>query len=126
MTDQAHTRPVVLVVDDEVLVRMLAVDVLEEAGFVVLEAENAEAALLALRARPDIAVLLTDVDMPGGMNGFDLARLTRERHPGLGIVIISGKSYPRPGELPPGAHFIGKPYRPEAVVELVQQLADHV
>src|SRR3954471_15535056 len=73
----ALRRPVVLVVEDEGLVRMFVTDVLEEAGFEVAEAENAEAGLLALHARPDVRVLFTDVNMPGRIDGLELARIAR-------------------------------------------------
>ena len=72
--DAAGAPVVVLVVEDEPLVRMFAVDLLEDEGFTVLEAENADAALAVLRARLDVRVLFTDVDMPGTLNGFALAR----------------------------------------------------
>src|SRR5215204_6764509 len=118
----AQDTPVVLVAEDEVLVRMMTVDVLEEAGCAVLEAENAEAALLVLNQRPDVQVLVTDVEMPPGpLNGIDLARLTRERFPHIGVVIVSGKVSPRPGDLPSGAHIVQKPYSATSLTRLVYE-----
>lgn len=89
--------PVVLVAKDEVLVRMMTVDVLEEAGCAVIETANAEAALAVLDQRSDVQVLVTDVEMPPGpLNGIDLARLTRDQFPHIGVVIVSSKVRPRP------------------------------
>ena len=77
---------VILLVEDEVLVRMVAADVLEDAGFTVLESTNAEEALTLLETRPDVQVLFTDVNMPGALDGLGLAQtvhepIARGRHP---------------------------------------------
>jgi DNA-binding NtrC family response regulator len=123
MTLSPGSKPaVVLVVDDEALLRMLAIDVLEEAGFKALEAESADAALLALHARPEIRVLFTDVDMPGSLDGLELARVTHDRWPDVGVLIVSGKVRPDPAELPAGSLFIPKPYQPEALVHHVREM----
>jgi CheY-like chemotaxis protein len=75
----AEPRMVVLVVEDETLVRMFMADFLDEAGFKVFEAVNADEALTVLQARPDIQVVVTDIEMPGTMNGLELTRVVRER-----------------------------------------------
>src|SRR3954453_15222937 len=107
----AQDNPVVLVAEDEVLVRIMSVGVLEEVGCAVIETENAAAALAVLDERSDVQVLITDVEMPPGpLNGIDLARLTRRQFPHIGVVIMSGKVSPGPDELPPGARFAPKPY----------------
>ena len=103
---------VILLVEDEVLVRMVAADVLEDAGFTVLESTNAEEALRLLETRPDVQVLFTDVNMPGALDGLGLAQTVHERSPEVGILIGSGRIRPDPGELPPGTRFIAKPYAP--------------
>ena len=122
-TPPAQDSPVVLVAEDEVLVRMMTVDVLEEAGCAVLEAANAQAALSVLHARSDVQVLVTDVEMPPGpLTGIDLARLTRERFPHMGVVIVSGKVRPSPDEIPPGARFISKPYCATKLTGVVQEV----
>ena len=119
----AQDTPVVLVAEDEVLVRMMTVDVLEEAGCAVLEAENAETALCVLNERWDVQVLVTDVEMPPGpMDGIDLARLTREQFPHMGVVIVSGKVRPSPDDLPPGARFVPKPYSATKLTRVVQEV----
>ena len=119
----AQDTPVVLVAEDEVLVRMMTVDVLEEAGCAVLEAENAETALCVLNERWDVQVLVTDVEMPPGpLNGIDLARLTRERFPHMGVVIVSGKIRPSPDDLPPGIRSVPKPYCATKLTRVVQEV----
>ena len=75
------SRQVVLIVEDEALVRMPAVDTIEEAGFEILEATNADEAILLLEARLDITVVFTDIEMPGSMNGLRLAEAVRGRWP---------------------------------------------
>jgi two-component system, response regulator PdtaR len=114
---------VILLVEDEVLVRMLAADVLSEAGFTVLESTNAEEALTLLEARPDVQVLFTDVNMPGALDGLGLAQTVHEQSPGIGILIGSGRIRPAPGELPPGTRFIAKPYAPSALTDAVRAVA---
>jgi CheY-like chemotaxis protein len=110
---------VILLVEDEVLVRMVAADVLEDAGFTVLESTNAEEVLRLLETHPDVQVLFTDVNMPGALDGLGLAQIVHERLPGVGILIGSGRIRPAPGELPPGIRFIAKPYAPSALTDAV-------
>ncbi len=94
---------VVLVVEDEPLVRMFAVDLLEDDGFTVIEATNADEALALLRTRPDVQVLFTDVNMPGSLDGLALARHVATSCPHLTVLIASGQATPRPNEVPKGA-----------------------
>ena len=114
---------VILLVEDEVLVRMIAVDVLSEAGFTVLESASAEEALRLLETRPDVQVLFTDVNMPGALDGLGLAQTVHERSPGVGILIGSGRIRPDPGELPPGTRFIAKPYASSALTDAIRAVA---
>ncbi len=103
--------PCALVVDDDAFIRMDAMDILEDAGFDTLEAAHADAAMELLRERhPELSLLFTDVHMPGQMDGFALARYAAERWPHISIVVASGEAKPGPGDLPEGAHFIGKPF----------------
>ncbi|TWF49510.1 response regulator [Neorhizobium alkalisoli] len=99
----------VLVVEDEPLVRMLAVDVVEEAGFEAVEASNADEALELLESMPDIRLIFTDIDMPGSMDGLRLAATVRDRWPPVRIIVVSGKQRPSAAELPDGI-FFPKPY----------------
>jgi CheY-like chemotaxis protein len=108
---------VVLLVEDEPLVRMTAADGLEEAGFHVLEAANADVALKVLEARSDeVQVLFTDVDMPGSMDGMALAEQVHARWPHILLLISSGYARPDPDEIPDHGHFVPKPYRAATVV----------
>jgi CheY-like chemotaxis protein len=101
---------VVLVVEDEALIRMFAAEVLEEeGGFKVLEAANADEALTILHVRHDVRVLCTDINMPGTMDGAALARLVDMKWPGIGLIVTSGRPAPGKGELPSKASFLMKP-----------------
>jgi CheY-like chemotaxis protein len=96
-----RNKAVVLVVEDEVLVRMMLADVLDEAGFRVIEAAHADEALSVLTALPEVQAVVTDVEMPGGsMNGFALAREVRTQRPDIGVLIASGRAAPNLGDLP--------------------------
>jgi CheY-like chemotaxis protein len=114
--------PVVLIVEDDPLLRMLAVEVVKEAGFMALEAGDAEEAVELLEFRSDIALLFTDVEMPGCMNGLDLAHVVRERWPPIKILVVSGKVRVQPSELPPNSRFVGKPYHTAAMVAELRSL----
>ena len=112
----------ILVVEDEPLIRLGLVSVIEEAGFVVLEAPNADAAIRLLEADSTIRMVVTDVDMPGSMDGIKLARYVRNKWPPIKLVVISGKVGVKPGELPEGARFMGKPYQETALVRMLQTM----
>ena len=119
-------RPVVLLVEDEPLVRTVQVDILREADFCVLEAQDADEAFEVLKRRPDVRAVLTDVDMPGSLDGFEFARLVAQGRPEVGVLVISGKTAPEPGDLPPSALFAAKPVRPDALVELLRRVMTQV
>jgi two-component system, response regulator PdtaR len=114
---------VVLLVEDELLVRMTAADELEEAGFHVLEAANADVALAVLEVRSDeVQVLFTDIDMPGSMDGMALAEQVHRRWPHVLLLISSGYARPHPDEIPDHGHFVPKPYRAATVVGHIHQM----
>jgi CheY-like chemotaxis protein len=113
-------QPVVLLVEDEPLVRLTQVDILKEAEFWVVEAQDADEAFEMLKARPEIDAVLTDVDMPGSMDGFEFARLVRQGWPEVGVLVISGKTGPGPGDLPPNAAFLHKPILPDDLIAALQ------
>jgi len=102
-------KPLLLVVEDELLVRMDLVDLAEEAGFTTLEAGSAAEAMDILEHRNDIQVLFTDIRMPGEMDGLALAHTVRERWPQTTIVICSGNEPPAADELPANVTFMPKP-----------------
>ena len=115
-------RPVVLVVEDEFLIRMHAAEMIEEAGFEVLEASNADEAVEMLEARFDIAVVFTDIQMPGSMDGLKLAKAVRDRWPPIHIVATSGFVDVRIDDLPNGGRFLPKPYSPAQVIGALHEL----
>lgn len=118
---QSH-HPLVLVVEDEPFVRMLATEGLEDAGFEVIEAANADDALRILDDRDDVGVLFTDVNMPGSVDGIELARLVHQRSPNLRIVVTSGRDWLRRSQIPRLSEFVAKPYRTEDVARLIGQM----
>jgi len=107
--------PIVLVVEDEFLIRMAIVSHLEDKGFIVIEAENADAANGILAQNDRIEVVFTDVDMPGAINGLKLAAVICTKWPAIRIVVTSGKSIVGVEDIPIGAKFFSKPYDPNEV-----------
>ncbi len=100
---------------------MMVADAFEDAGFKVIEAADADEALRVLSAVPEIQVVVTDVEMPGGsINGFELARRIRTEW-AIPVLVVSGRAYPSRSEPLNGAHFIAKPYRVSDLVELIRR-----
>jgi CheY-like chemotaxis protein len=122
MSIPAGKPPVVLVVEDEPLLRMLAVEVVEEAGFIAIEARDADEAVVLLESRTDITLLFTDINMPGSMDGLKLAHAVRDRWPPIKILLVSGQVRLPPSELPSNSCFVGKPYQASALVEELRSL----
>jgi two-component system, response regulator PdtaR len=111
--------PAVLVVEDDLLLRLLAVETVEDAGLVAVEAANADEAIVILERRVDIALIFTDVDMPGTMDGLKLAHAVRRRWPPIKIIIVSGKTHLSDADLPSDTRFFSKPYSvPNMISEL--------
>lgn len=108
---------IVLIVEDEPLLRMLAAEVVEEAGFVAIEARDADEAIVLLESHPDISLLFTDINMPGSMDGLKLAHAVRDRWPPIKILLVSGQVQLQPSELPSNSFFVRKPYQASALVE---------
>src|SRR5438477_11149223 len=102
---QAAKKPIVLIVEDEMLLRMRAVDIVEDAGFTPLEAVNADDAMALLESRSDIELLFTDIQMPGSMNGLKLAHAVHERWPSIKIILVSGQVRPGESERPADSRF---------------------
>jgi CheY-like chemotaxis protein len=113
-------RPVVLVVEDELLVRIVAVAIVEDAGFEAVEAANADQAITILEARDDIRVVFTDINMPGSMDGLKLAAAVRDRWPPIEFIVTSGLRAHGGDDLPERSLFLPKPYTP---LEVAQALA---
>jgi CheY-like chemotaxis protein len=102
----------VLVVEDEMVLRMRAVDIVEDAGFTAVEAVNADEALSILEERSDIALLFSDIQMPGSMDGFGLAQWVRRERPWLKVILTSGaaRTAKEAGDLCEQAPILAKPY----------------
>ena len=115
-------KTVVLVVEDEPLIMMDAMQSLEDAGFEVVDAYDVEHALVRLGERPDIGAVFTDVNMPGRFDGVQLARMVNEQRPDVVIIVTSGAMKVHASDLPQGGRFIPKPYRGEHVVRLIDEL----
>jgi len=115
-------RPVVLIVEDEFLLRMDAIDIIAAAGFEVVEAANADDAIEILESRLDITVVFTDIQMPGSMDGLKLARAVRGRWPPIKIIATSGHVHIGETHLPEGGRFLPKPYSPRQVTGVLREL----
>src|SRR5580704_8946148 len=115
-------RPVVLIVEDEFLLRLDAAQVIGAAGFEVIEAANADEAIEVLEARRDITVVFTDIQMPGSMDGLKLARAVRGRWPPIKIIATSGHLYIGESDLPEGGRFLPKPYSAGQVAGVLREL----
>lgn len=122
MTDSRSST--VIVVEDEMLVRELAVCELEDGGFHVIEFSNADAALAHIAAHPDeAAVVFTDVQMPGRLNGLDLVDIVSRTWPSIRVLVTSGGPLVNPSILPHCARFVAKPWRAADIVSRVQGMA---
>lgn len=115
-----HPSRTALVVEDEPLVRQLAADLLEEHGFQVIGADRADDALRALESRSDVSLLFTDIQLPGALNGIELAWIVRERWPQVDLIITSGRAVAT--KMPATACFIAKPYKPSDLMRLIDLL----
>ena len=107
----------VLIVEDEFLLRADAVGVMEDLGFIVYEAANADEAIGLLELHADIRVVFTDINMPGSMDGLKLAHYIRGRWPPVKLILTSGQTRPLTEDMPIGTTFVGKPYQLESVAD---------
>lgn len=115
-------RAVVLVVDDSALIRMGAVDLVQSAGYEVLEAQDADEAIRILESRADIDLVFTDVQMPGTMDGVKLAHYIRNRWPPVKLIVVSGQAILEESSLPTGSHYFAKPYTDHAIADAMARL----
>ena len=122
MTVNVRSRPVVLVVEDEPLLRWNTVAVIEEAGFEVVEAANAIEAISILEKSLDIRVVFTDVQMPGSMDSLRLAHLISTRWPPIKIIATSGRLRLRADDLPQGGRYLSKPYVTSELTGMLHEL----
>jgi CheY-like chemotaxis protein len=123
--DHSSVPAVVLVVEDEMLLRMRAVDIVGDAGYTSVEAVDADEAVAILESRSDIALLFTDIQMPGSMDGLGLARSVHDRWPPIKIILVSGQVRPTNLDIPPDSRFFGKPLEDEAMIAQLQSMIGH-
>jgi two-component sensor histidine kinase/CheY-like chemotaxis protein len=114
--------PNVLIVEDEMILRMRAVDIVEDAGFHPVEAVNADEALAILESRSDISLLFTDIQMPGSIDGLKLAHAVHDRWPSIKIILVSGHVKPSASETPADSRFFGKPLGVEHMIAELQAM----
>ncbi len=115
-------RAVILIVEDDVLIRMDAAQMIAGGEFDVIEAANADEAIDILETRSDIAVVFTDIQMPGSMDGLKLAAAVRDRWPPIKIVATSGRVTIGHDDLPDGGRFLRKPYSPAEILNTLREV----
>ena len=112
----------VLVVEDEMVLRMRAVDIVEDAGFTAVEAVNADEALSILESRSDISLLFSDIQMPGSMDGLKLAHAVHDRWPSIKIILVSGQVKVSDADKPADSRFFGKPLEVKQMIAELQAM----
>ena len=123
--DRSGVPAVVLVVEDEMLLRMRAVDMVEDAGYTSVEAVDADEAVAILESRSDIALMFTDIQMPGSMDGLKLAHAVRKRWPPIKIILVSGQLQPAIIDIPADSRFYGKPLGAKEMIAELQNMIGH-
>ncbi len=113
---------VVLIVEDDIFVRISAEHIVEEAGFRAISAPDADEAIRILEARNDIRAVFTDIQMPGSIDGLRLAHVVRNRWPPVALIVTSGRGDLASADLPSGARYLGKPYQPAQVEAVLRDL----
>ena len=121
--DHSCIPAVVLIVEDEMMLRMRAVDMVEDAGYTPLEALDAAEAVAILESRSDVALICTDIQMPGQMDGVGLAHAVHLRWPAIKIIVVSGQLKLPDLDLPPLSRFLGKPLD---AVEVIAEMRDMI
>ena len=116
---------VVLIVEDEMILRMRAVDMVADAGYTPLEALDAAEAVAILESRSDVALMCTDIQMPGRMDGVELAHAVHERWPRIRIIVVSGQLNLPHLDLPPRSRFLGKPLNAGEVIAEMRDMIGH-
>jgi CheY-like chemotaxis protein len=123
--DHSVVPAVVLVVEDEMLLRMRAVDMVEDAGYTSVEAVDADEAVAILESRSDVALMFTDIQMPGSMDGLKLAHTVHERWPPIKIILVSGQLKPANIDIPADSRFYGKPLEAKEMIAEMQSMIGH-
>ena len=120
--DYSPVPAVVLVVEDDMLLRMRAVDMVEDAGYICVEARDADEAVAILESRSDIALLFTDIQMPGSMDGLGLAHSVHDRWPPIKIILVSGQLKLASIDIPVNSRFFGKPLEAKVMIAQIQSM----
>jgi CheY-like chemotaxis protein len=115
-------RPAILTVEDEIFISEYLGDLLRDAGYEVVSTSNADDAIAILESRSNIRLIITDINMPGSMDGLRLATAVRGRWPPIKIIIATGRGRPTDDQMPRGSLFLSKPYDSKAVISAVQRL----
>jgi CheY-like chemotaxis protein len=123
--DRPAIPAVVLVVEDEMLLRMSAVDMVQEAGYTSVEAVDADEAVTILESRSDIALMFTDIQMPGSMDGLTLAHSVRRRWPPIKIILVSGRLELETVDIPAGSRFFAKPIEVRKMIAQLRSMIGH-
>jgi CheY-like chemotaxis protein len=118
----AAKRAVILIVEDDVLIRLDAAQMIAGGEFDVIEAANADEAIVVLETRLDVTVVFTDIQMPGSMDGLKLAAAVRDRWPPIKIIATSGQATIGRDDLPDGGRFLPKPYSPAQILKTLREL----
>jgi len=121
----ALRKPIAVVVDDEPLILMDTTDIIADAGYSIVEATTAEQAYEFLKLHSSVELLFTDVQTPGTIDGFELARNVARRWPDICVIVASGAAVPAAGELPQNAEFLSKPVSTEVVLEVLRDKCPH-
>jgi CheY-like chemotaxis protein len=125
VSDHITIPAVVLVVEDDMMLRMRAVDMVEDAGYTPVEAVDAEEAVAILESRSDIALMFTDIQMPGRMDGLGLARAVHERWPPIKIIVVSGQLKQSDIAIPADSRFFGKPLAAGEMIAQMRNMIGH-
>jgi CheY-like chemotaxis protein len=120
MSSPSPNPPLVLVVEDEALVRNCVVMQLEDAGFKVIEAADAEQGLRQFQDRQEVTTVFADINMPGRFDGLALAHKVFHLRPHVQLILTSGRPPPQDIEMPPGVHFLTKPYSCNSLTNLIK------
>ena len=123
--DHSAVPAVVLIVEDEMLLRMRAVDMVEDAGFTPVEAIDADQAVKILESRSDIALMFSDIQMPGSMDGLGLAQTVHTRWPPIKIILVSGALKLPDIDIPADSRFFGKPLEARAMIAEMRNMIGH-
>jgi CheY-like chemotaxis protein len=125
LLDLPRSLAVVLIVEDEMMLRMRAVNMVEDAGYAPVEALDTDEAIAILESRSDIALICTDIQLPGSMDGLGLAHTVHKRWPAIKIILVSGQLTPPSIDLPPFSRFFGKPLQAWQIIAELRSMIGH-